>query len=406
MLLTQNRNYRLVFSASVISNLGDGVLALALPWLATVLTRDPMLVALVAMAQRLPWLLFALPAGVWTDRADHRALIWRADALRAVMATGILMLALSATPDQAVLIWPLALLAFLLGAVEVIRDNAAQTILPSVVESRDLERANGQMWSAEKVAGEFIGPPLAGVLIGLGIAVPFGFDVLTFALSAALIWLIAMPPRSLPVPQAFWPALREGIVWIRAQPVILTLALMLGAVNFLHMGAFTMLILYSQEVLGLGAAGHGLLLTVGAAGGVIGGLIAPAIAQRLGMKASLLLALVGFGANYAMLAAWPNTVVAGVAMFVGAVGSMLWNVVTVSYRQRIIPAGILGRVNSIYRFFGWGSMPFGALAGGLIVTWGEVGLGRDMALRLPFGVAAAGMALVAVVAVLRIPRRV
>ncbi len=406
MLLTQNRNYRLVFSASVISNLGDGVLALALPWLATVLTRDPMLVALVAMAQRLPWLLFALPAGVWTDRADHRALIWRADALRAVMATGILMLALSATPDQALLIWPLALLAFLLGAVEVIRDNAAQTILPSVVESRDLERANGQMWSAEKVAGEFIGPPLAGVLIGLGIAVPFGFDVLTFALSAALIWLIAMPPRSLPVPQAFWPALREGIVWIRAQPVILTLALMLGAVNFLHMGAFTMLVLYSQDVLGLGAAGHGLLLTVGAAGGVIGGLIAPWVAQRLGMKASLLLALAGFGANYAMLAALPNIVLAGVAMFVGAVGSMLWNVVTVSYRQRIIPAGILGRVNSIYRFFGWGSMPFGALAGGLIVTWGEAGLGRDMALRLPFGVAAAGMALVAVVAVLRIPRRV
>ncbi|MDP2082441.1 MAG: MFS transporter [Pseudotabrizicola sp.] len=406
MLLTQNRNYRLVFSASVVSNLGDGVLALALPWLATVLTRDAMLVALVAMAQRLPWLLFALPAGVWTDRVDHRGLIWRADALRAVMAAGILMLALSATPDQALLIWPLALLAFLLGAVEVIRDNAAQTILPSVVASADLERANGQMWSAEKVTGEFIGPPLAGVLIGVGLAVPFGFDVLTFALSAVLIWLIAMPPRVLPVPQAFWPALREGIVWIKGQPVILTLALMLGAVNFLHMGAFTMLVLYSQEVLELGPAGHGLLLTVGAAGGVMGGLIAPAIATRLGMKASLLLALVGFGANYAILAVLPTIISAGVAMFVGAAASMLWNVVTVSYRQRIIPAGILGRVNSIYRFFGWGSMPFGALAGGLIVTWGEVGLGRDMALRLPFVVAATGMALVAVVAVARIPRKV
>ncbi|WP_233517145.1 MFS transporter [Pseudotabrizicola alkalilacus] len=406
MLLAKNRNYRLVFSASVVSNLGDGVLALALPWLATVLTRDPMLVALVAMAQRLPWLLFALPAGVWTDRADHRGLIWRADALRAVMAAGILMLALSATPDQALLIWPLALLAFLLGAVEVIRDNAAQTILPSVVDSADLERANGQMWSAEKVTGEFVGPPLAGVLIGVGLAVPFGFDVLTFALSAVLIWLIAMPPRSLPVPQAFWPALREGVVWIKAQPVILTLALMLGAVNFLHMGAFTMLVLYSQEVLGLGAAGHGLLLTVGAAGGVIGGLIAPAIAKRLGMKASLLLAVAGFGAGYLVMAMSSNAATAGAALFVEAAASMLWNVVTVSYRQRIIPAGILGRVNSIYRFFGWGSMPFGALAGGMIVTMAQPDLGRDVALRLPFVLAAVGMALVAVVAVLRIPRRV
>jgi len=159
-------------------------------------------------------------------------------------------------------------------------------------------------------------------------------------------------------------------------------------------------------VLGLGAAGHGLLLTVGAAGGVIGGLIAPAIAKRLGMKASLLLAVAGFGAGYLVMAMSSNAATAGAALFVEAAASMLWNVVTVSYRQRIIPAGILGRVNSIYRFFGWGSMPFGALAGGMIVTMAQPDLGRDVALRLPFVLAAAGMVLVAVVAVLRIPRQV
>jgi MFS family permease len=393
MLLATNRNYRLVFSASVVSNLGDGVSALALPWLATLLTRDPMMVALVAMAQRLPWLLFALPAGVWTDRADHRRLIWRADALRCVMVLGILALALTAAPGDAAMIYPLALLAFLLGAAEVLRDNAAQTILPSVVAPSDLERANGQMWSAEQITGHFIGPPLAGVLIGAGIAVPFGFDAATFAISAALVWLIVLPPRALPPHQAFWPALREGIAWIRSHPVILNLAVMLGCLNFLHIAGFTILVLYAQEVLGLTALGHGVMLTAGAAGGVIGGLISPHIAARLGMRNSLLTALFIFVAGYAVLSVTSSPATAGLALFIEAVGSMLWNVVTVSYRQRLIPGAILGRVNSVYRFFGWGSMPFGALAGGALVSFAEAPMGREIALRLPFGAAAIGITL-------------
>lgn len=400
-LLRTNRNFRLLFSSSLVTNLGDGVSALALPWFATLLTRDPVLIGLVAAAQRLPWLLFALPAGVWTDRADHRRLIARADLLRCGLTLGIVALALSAQV-QGQVIWPLALLAFLLGSAEVLRDNAAQTILPRVVAPADLERANGQMWSAEQVTGQFIGPPLAGVLIGLGIAVPFGFDAATFAVASLLVWLIVLPPRAAPAPQRFFAALREGAVWIWAHKTILHLALMLGCVNFLHIGCFTILVLYAQEVLGLTALGHGLLLTCGAAGGVIGGLVAPRVAARLGMRASLVAAMAVFLGGYLLLALWASPLVAGFALFVEAMASMLWNVVTVSYRQRMIPGEILGRVNSIYRFFGWGSMPLGALFGGAMVAMAAEPLGRDIALRLPFVVAAAGMTLLCLIVAFRL----
>ena len=149
-LLATNRSYRLLFSASAVSNLGDGISALAFPWLATLLTRDPVLVAWVAFAQRLPWFLFSLPAGVITDRYDRRLLMVRADMFRFLVTCGVIALifSLPAVPlvDTAQpYILALSGLAMLLGTAEVIRDNAAQTVLPSIVAKTDLETANGQI---------------------------------------------------------------------------------------------------------------------------------------------------------------------------------------------------------------------------------------------------------------------
>ena len=138
-LLVANRNYRLLFSASAISNLGDGISALAFPWLATLITRDPALIALVAFATRLPWMLFSIPAGVITDRRDRKTLMVQADMFRFILTAGVIALILSIDTippeDTAHLyIYALSGLAFLLGSAEVIRDNAAQTVLPSIVK--------------------------------------------------------------------------------------------------------------------------------------------------------------------------------------------------------------------------------------------------------------------------------
>jgi MFS family permease len=393
-LLARSRNFRLHFLAGAISNLGDGVSLLAFPWLATLLTRDAFLIALVVTAGRLPWFLIALPAGVWTDRADRRRLMVGADLARMALTLGVvglIMAAPSLPPPPGwggPLIAALALFAFLLGTAEVLRDNAAQTLMPAIVAGPDLERANGQMWSAEQVMNQFAGPPLAGALIALGIAWPFGLDAATFAVAAVLIWRLSLPPQTLPPRRPFLSEMKDGFVWLRGQPVIWRLAVILGLTNAVFTAAIAMLTLYSQELLGLDAFGHGLLLTAGAAGGVLAGLLGPAIARRFGPERTVHASILIFATAYLGMALVPTVPVAALGLFGDAFGGVLWNVVTVSYRQRVIPAAILGRVNAIYRFVGWGMMPVGAVMGGALVSLSEPLVGRESALTLPFLVAA------------------
>ena len=130
--LWRNPSFRFVFGASLFSHLGTGVYGVAFPWFATLLTRNPLLIGLVAMAPQLPWVVFALPVGVWTDRLDHRATLVRANLVLAVMTLAVVGLALWATPGLAAVL-ALAAIAFLIGSVEVLRDNTAQTILPELV---------------------------------------------------------------------------------------------------------------------------------------------------------------------------------------------------------------------------------------------------------------------------------
>jgi MFS family permease len=407
-LIRSNRNYRLLLSASSVSNLGDGIAMVALPWLATMLTSDPLLIAGVATAQRLPWLLFSLPVGVWTDRADRRLLIFRADLVRVALMMFTVLMIVSQTSVPAptgslsTAILSLTIIAFLFGSAEVVRDNAAQTVLPSIVDHTDLERANGQMWSAEQVSGQFIGPPVAGLLIASSVALPFGVNASVYALSAVLIWLIALPPRGVAVTTRFLPALLEGFGWMRRNPIILRLAIMLGAINAVFIGGMTILVLYAQEVLDLSATGYGLLLTVGAIGGVAGGFLAPVVAARLGMRRSLLAALCAFITVNLILGFFASPALAGIALFLEAAAGMLWNVVTVSYRQRLIPDELLGRVNSVYRFFGWGAMPFGAMGSGALVAALTPAMGRLEALHMPYLFAAFICGLLAVFAIFRL----
>lgn len=404
MLIRTNRDYRLLLSASSVSNLADGIAMVALPWLATLLTSDPLMIAAVAAAQRLPWLLLALPAGVWTDHADRRLLMVRADLVRVMLMGCIVLMVAAQGPglqDQGAII-ALMLVAFLFGSAEVIRDNAAQTILPAIVPHDDLERANGQMWSAEQITGQFIGPPLAGLLISASLAVPFGVDASAYAISALLVWLIALPPRPAGAAVSFLPALLQGLGWMRRNPLILQLALMLGAINAVFIGGMTVLVLYAQEVLGLSAPEYGLLLTLGAVGGVAGGMLGPAVAQRLGMARSLHLALAVFVGTSLLLGLSASPVMAGLALFLEAAAGMLWNVVTVSYRQRLIPDALLGRVNSVYRFLGWGAMPLGAMGAGAIVTALTPTIGRAEALHAPYLLGAAVYAMLFVFAALRL----
>ncbi|MGR3541636.1 MAG: MFS transporter [Hasllibacter sp.] len=390
MLLTRNRNFRLLFSASAVTNLGDGISALAFPWLATLLTDDPFLIGAVAAARTLPWLLVSVPVGTLVDRADRRRVILGADAARTLLTMAVVALAVGvpAGTGDAGPVLTLAALAFALGLAEVLRDNAAQSFLPQIVARADLEDANGQLWSAEEVATKFLGPPLAGLLIAWSVPAPFLVDAATFAVAAAMVWLIAAAPAAPRARAGFWRETRQGLAWLRANPFLLRLALLLGAINFTFAMPVAMFVLLMREGLGLAAPQVGVLLACGAGGGALGGVLGGRIVRRFGPTRCARAATVLFVAEAALpLTGVPALVALG--LFATAFGSILWNIVTVSYRQRTIPPDLLGRVNGIYRWIGWGAIPLGAVAAGALVAALEGPLGRSAALWAPWWIASA-----------------
>ncbi len=410
MLLRDNPRFRALFASASVANLGDGIAALAVPWLATLVTREPVWIGAISAAATLPWLLFALPAGVITDRLDRRALVLGADLVRLGFALALVALVAAApalplaedAPARLPLILALIAIAFAIGTAEVFRDNAAQTLLPHLVDRRDLERANGQIWSTEEVMNKFIGPPAAGVLIATAVYAPFVAYAAAFALAALCVSRIPALPRTGPGPQgAFLVQLGEGLAWLRDHRRMLTLALMLAALNLVSAASIALLVLLSQEIYGLSAAGHGLVLAAGAVGGVAGSLAGPGIAQRLGPRRAVLLALMIMPVPFFLLAVTSSPVVAAIALFLELFAGMLWNVVTVSLRQRVIPDALFGRVNSVYRFFGWGAIPVGAFSAGLLVSLIEPTLGREAALRVPFWIGSGLLASMCVWALVR-----
>lgn len=405
------RNYWKLWTASVVSNLGDGVAVVAYPWLASALTRNPIHIAAVAFATRLPWLLFSLPAGVVTDRVDRRKLVAWMDVFRFVFTLGIAFAVFAAqgqlaSPDEiasgaatppetaGLLLALVYLAALLLGTAEVFRDNSAQTLMPAMVDTENLEKANGRLWGAELVMNSFVGPPLAGVLLATAFALPFFLDAGTFVVAAALVFLIAgeFRPKTdadQPIdPASFWSDLKEGVRWLWTHPLFKPMAIALGILNATSMMWFATFVLYAQEVLELDATRFGLLTTGIALGGVLGSFVAHRVSKVLGQGGSLFTTIMVTAAS--LLASGLTSsfwVFWTMGMLIGFTGT-LWNVITVSLRQSLIPDRILGRVNSVYRFFGWGVMPIGSLLGGVLVATMEPALGREWALRSPFLVAA------------------
>ncbi|CAN5516569.1 MFS transporter [soil metagenome] len=399
--------YAKLWTASVVSNLGDGIGFVAYPWLASAITRNPLLIALIAVAQRLPWLVFTLPAGVITDRVDRRKLIVLMDVIRAGLTLAVAFVVLAEndlpTPDQvaagtavatdAVLYTVLLLATLLLGCAEVLRDNAAQTILPAIVAPEALESANGRMWGAEMVANSFAGPPLGSLLIGVTFALPFFVDAGSFAVAAGLVFMLSgdFRTRGRETGQRVnWKTeIGEGFRWLWRHPLLRPMAIILGFLNGLGMIAFATLVLFAQEVLEVDAFLFAVLGTGGAIGGVVGSWLAPGISRRLGSGASLYLTLVASVVTSLVIGITSSWVVTWVMFMVMTFAAVVWNVITVSLRQTIIPDRLLGRVNSVYRFFGWGMMPLGLAAGGLLVWFGEQVSDRVFALRLPWLVSAA-----------------
>ena len=398
-------NYWKLWTASIVSNFGDGISTVAYPWLASAVTRDPVQIALIGVASRIPWLVFSLPAGVITDRMDRRKLIVAMDVLRFAITAAVALVvttlggdltsplvgngAAAAGPDHRVaLLVTLYVAALAFGFAEVLRDNAAQTILPAIVEPAALEKANGRMWGAEMVMNSFVGPPIGGLLVAVAFALPFAVDAGTFALAAALIAWIGgegfRTQRRQGPPRRFRDDLLEGVRWLWQHRLLRTMGIVLGFMNAMFSAAMAVYVLFVQEVLELDASAFGVLLTAGAAGGVVGSVAASRISSRIGSGTSLFVVLLVQSATFVVTATTSSAVVVWAMFAISSFMAVLWNVITVSLRQTIIPDELLGRVNSVYRFFAWGMMPIGSLLGGALVAVAEPLVGRELALRSPF----------------------
>lgn len=404
-------NYRKLFGSSAAANLGDGVMSIAVVWLASALTRDALAIAAIGLLSRLPWLVFALPAGVIADRVDRRRLVGWMDVVRFALVAGFGLMVLAQqdgvpTPEQLaagaappasapLLLALLGLLALLLGFAEVLRDNTAQTLMPAVVEKHQLERANGRMWGVETVMNNFVGPPLAGVLLGLALALPFLANAGLLAVSAALVFALTgsfqRPAEHRTTGRIAWRAeIGEGFRWLWRHPLLRAFALLLGGLNLLGALGTVVLVLFVQEALGLYEGWQfGLVITGMATGGVLGSLVADRISRRLSPGTSLLAAIAGSGLAFLAEGLATSPLTFWTAGVLGGLTVVLWNVITVSLRQRLIPDRLLGRVNSVYRFFGWGTISLGTALGGLLVSAAEPLLGREWALRAPLLLAGA-----------------
>jgi len=364
------RNFWRHFAASVSSNLGDGMVAAAAPLLALSLTDDTRLIAAVSAAAMLPWLVLSLPAGVFIDRHERRNILTASNGVRAALF-GILALSIM---FDLITIWLLLVIVLFLAVGEVFFDMASQAFLPSIVDESLLERANGRLYAAEVAANSFVGLPVGAWLFVVAAAAPFGLQATALIVAAALIMSIRLPQRAEQTPPAadappqrrLVTEIREGLRWLWAHPFLRLLALMLGAANMCHMFAQSIFAKFVQDELGLGPQGFGLLLSASAVGSIVGGLVGSRIARKLGAAPAIVGAYVMFAALEFLPGAVPQVwavVVAGVLM---SVSGTVWNVLTVSARQRLIPSELFGRVNSVYRFIGTGTSAFGAIIGGQI----------------------------------------
>ena len=349
------------------SNLADGVFKLALPLLAIRYTRSPALVAGVQLVQTAPWLLGALQIGALVDRIDRRRAMVLANAARA----GFVAVPAALVAIDAGGLWMLYLAAIGTGVAEVFYDTSAQSMLPAIVPRDRLDRANGRLFAVELGAQEFAGPPLAGVLVAVALAVPLA--------ASAGLWVIALavlttlpgcfrPQRSGP-PTSIRADVREGLSFVLGRRTLRTMALMVGMSNLASSAVFAVMVLFAVgpgSTLELTEPVFGLLFATLAAGGLVGGIVAERVQWHIGRARTIRLSLFGMIAYVVTPALTSNVAVIAVVLFTAGVMNMLWNVTTVSFRQRVTPDHLLGRMNSAYRLIAWGTRPLGAAAGGIL----------------------------------------
>ena len=413
------RSFRSMLAAVVVMNIGDGIVLAAGPLLVASLTRDPFLVSLAFLCEFLPSLVFGTVAGVVVDRVDRRRLVVLVNVLRAgILAVLAGIVVTGSTSIAAVLVTLLVL-----GTAEALADLAASSLLPRMVPRSELGIANARLSGSFLLTNQLLGPPIGAFLFAAGMAIPFAVDAVCFVLGAVLIARIAAsdvaPPRGetvhhaavepgdldlddgatlqgardLPVTvsaprltfRALATDLAEGFRWLRSHPAMRTLALTIFAFNVTYGAAWSVLVLYATDRLGMDSVGFGLLTTAMAIGGVIGTTAYGRLERRFSLAGIMRVGLVIETATHLTLALTQSPAVALLTMTVFGAHAFVWGTTSTAIRQRAVPDELMGRVGGIYRVGLNAGIVVGTPIGGL--------LARELGITAPFWFGFAGSAI-------------
>lgn len=363
------RSFRWLLGSSWVSNLGDGIALAAGPLLVASQTRDPFLVALAVVLQRVPWLLFGLVAGVVADRFDRRSIIMSVQTARtAVLAVLSATIVLDRVNIAVVLV-----VMFVLGTAETFADTTSSTLLPMVVDKRDLGVGNARIMAGFVTVNQLVGPPVGAALFAAGTVVPFVAQAGCMIASTVMVSRVVLPAHGVDkaARSHIHREIAQGFRWLWNNAAVRTLALTIVTFNVTFGAAWSVLVLYAIERLGTGEVGFGLLITATAVGGLVGtgmyGWLTSRVSLGNLMRAGLIIETLTHLALAVTTTAW----VALVILFIFGAHAFVWGTTSTSVRQRAVPTELQGRVSSVYLIGVQGGIVVGSIAGGAIASvWG------------------------------------
>ena len=386
--LWRERDFTLLWGGQTVSEVGSQVTFLALPLLATIsLHASTLEVALLSAATSLAFLLIALQAGAWVDRRRKRPILVWTDLGRALVIATVPV----AYAFDALTIWQLYAVAMVSSVLTVFFDVSYQAFLPFLVRKDQLVEANAKLSSTGAVAN-FVGPALGGALVsGVGAPLAVLVDAASFVLSGAATRAVhdtEPQPAARPEGTRLRDEIAEGLHFVTQHPILKRVVACTGTSNFFSNMYGAVEVVFLVRLLHASPRVIGVVYSLGAIGGILGALTANALARRLGSARIVWVSIVvsapiAFAGPLAFRG-WGVALV-GVAAASMGFGAVVYNVAQVSYRQAICPPHLQGRMKAAVRFIVWGTMPIGALAGGV--------LGSALGVRATLFAAAAGMCL-------------
>jgi MFS family permease len=380
------RSFRWLLAASIVNSAGDGVAISAGPLLVASQTRDPFLVSMALLSEYLPTLLFGVIGGAAADRLDRRRMVIAVNLARAVVLAVLVGTIVSGNVNIAVVLVAL----FVLGTAETFADSASSTLLPSLVSREDLGIANARMQGASLLTNDLLTPPIGAFLFVAGMGLPFATNAACFVLGALLISRVVTSTRNeFRERLGFRSEMAEGIRWLVAHPPMRTLAVTIFTFNVTYGAAWSVLVLYAGERLGMNAVGFGLLTTAAAVGGVVGIVIYGRLERRFALANIMRGGLLIETGTHLSLALTTSPQVALATFVVFGAHEFVWGTLATVVRQRAVPNELLGRVGGVYRVAIVGGLVIGTPLGGL--------LAKTFGLTAPFWFGFVGSALLVVV---------